>query len=69
MLLSLLMTLCSFGGDGVYGAEIKADTPLVTLAELSANPEKYLDKVVKGRGFGESRVPHGGLLAGRDPQR
>lgn len=37
-------------GDGLYGAPLHNDTPVITLARLMENPEQWLGKMVKVEG-------------------
>ncbi len=49
-MLTLFLMTCIAGENGLYGAKIKTETPLITITELVTNPETYLDKVVKIKG-------------------
>ena len=42
----MLFMLFALIGDGDYGRDIDPKTPRITIAELMANPEAYMDKVV-----------------------
>ncbi len=46
----LVLLFCFWGEPLQYGAPIKAETPLVSIATLMADPEAYLDRVVRVKG-------------------
>lgn len=50
MIFSLLLTLCFVDGPTVYGKAPKEETPLISIQTLMANPEAWLDKVVRVEG-------------------
>ena len=56
-MLTLLLMMCFAADEGVYGAAVKAETPLITIAELMAHPDTYMDKVVKVKGSVQEVCP------------
>ncbi|MDJ0841491.1 MAG: DUF4920 domain-containing protein [Acidobacteriota bacterium] len=59
-MLTLLLMLCFAADEGIYGAAVKAETPLITIAEFAAHPQKYLNKVVKVEGVVQEVCPKAG---------
>jgi len=59
-MLTLIFMTCLAGENGLYGAKIKTDTPLVSITELMANPETYMDKMVRVKGTVATVCPKAG---------
>lgn len=61
-MLMLLLCWTLFPGDdpAVYGAEVSEKSPLITIEALMANPEAYLDKVVRVEGEVQEVCPMAG---------
>lgn len=56
----LFCAMLLFGEPATYGNGVKEETPLVSIEKLMANPEAYLDKVVKVKGEVKEVCPMAG---------
>jgi len=60
MLTLFALLMMTPAGDGVYGQAPKAETPMITIADLMADPEAYLGKVVRVTGEVKAVCPKAG---------